>query len=97
METHPSGGIEIGRVDGNALAGPLSEIFRTDMTDASGECRHCGTLAQLADAIVEMDDAGLIVMCGHCGRTLFTVVRSEARTWIDLQGIAGLAIPRPAG
>jgi len=29
-------------VDGNVLAGPLSELFRFDLTMTSGECRHCG-------------------------------------------------------
>jgi len=94
MEVHPeTGAIHVGRLDGNAIAGSLSEIFRADMTMASGECRNCGLALLLADAVVELDDAGYIVICPGCSRVLFTVVRSPARTWIDLQGICGLGIP----
>jgi len=94
VEMHPdSGVVNIGRIDGNALAGPLSEIFRSDMTLASGECRGCGHAMLLADTIVEMDDAGFIVMCPSCTHVLFTVVKNDKRTWIDLQGLAGLGIP----
>ncbi|MDM4764277.1 DUF6510 family protein [Galbitalea sp. SE-J8] len=89
------GAVPVGRLDGNVLAGPLSEIFRVDMTVATGECRHCGSLALLADAVVEMDDAGYIVICASCTHTLFTVVRSAERTWVDLQGLAALSLPRP--
>lgn len=92
---HPfSGPIPVTRVDGNALAGPLSEVFATDMTLATGECRNCTLLMPLADTIVEMDDAGFIVLCPGCGHTLFTVVHTAKRTWVDLQGISGLGIPR---
>jgi hypothetical protein len=94
VEMHPDTGVvHIGRLDGNSLAGPLSEIFRADMTLASGECRNCSLAMLLADTKVEMDDAGYIVMCPGCSHVLFTVVRNSQRTWIDLQGICGLGIP----
>ena len=35
--------------DGNALAGPLSEVFAVEVTTAVGRCRGCGTSSQLAD------------------------------------------------
>ena len=94
VEMNPETGVvRMPRIDGNALAGPLSEIFRSDMTLAQGECRSCGHAMLLADTLVEMDDAGFIVMCPSCKHVLFTVVKNEARTWIDLQGLAGLGLP----
>jgi hypothetical protein len=94
VEMHPqTGEVHVGRLDGNVLAGPLSEIFRSDMTLASGECRNCTLAMLLADTIVEMDDAGYIVMCPGCSHVLFTVVRNDSHSWIDLQGICGLGIP----
>ncbi|QBJ89072.1 hypothetical protein D0Z67_01195 [Streptomyces seoulensis] len=30
------------RLDGNALAGPLSELFAVDLTVATRRCAHCG-------------------------------------------------------
>jgi hypothetical protein len=92
MEKHPTtGSIDIGRVDGNALAGPLSEIFRVDITMASGTCRSCAGTCILADAVVEADAVGLIVLCPTCTHTLFTVVRSPEGVRADLQGLAALS------
>ncbi|WP_333937949.1 DUF6510 family protein [Streptomyces sp. HUAS 31] len=31
-----------GYVDGNALAGPLSEVFAVDVTPATSRCANCG-------------------------------------------------------
>jgi hypothetical protein len=94
MEMHPETGVvKVPRIDGNVLAGPLSEIFRSDMTLAQGSCKSCQHHMLLADTVVEMDDAGFIVMCPSCHHVLFTVVKNESRTWIDLQGLGGLGIP----
>ena len=81
-------------VDGNILAGPLSELFRFDLTTTSGECRHCGDVTVLARAMVYLDPSGYVVRCCACGDVLFTVVIGPARTWVDLSGVAGLQIPR---
>jgi hypothetical protein len=93
-ELADSRAIPVTRYDGNAIAGPLGDIFRLDMTLATGECTNCGSVMLIADTVVEMDDAGFIVICPACTHTLFTVVRTAERTWIDLHGIAGLGLPR---
>ncbi len=81
-------------VDGNALAGPLSELFRFDMTTTSGECRHCGDVAVLARAMVYLDPSGYVARCGSSDGVMLTVVTGPERTWVDLHGISGLQIPR---
>jgi len=80
-------------VDGNALAGPLSELFRFDLTTTSGQCRHCGDVTVLARAMVYLDPSGYVVRCCSCDGILFTVVTGPERTWLDLSGISGLQIP----
>ena len=80
-------------VDGNVLAGPLSELFRFDLTTTSGECRHCGDVAVLARAMVYLDPSGYVVRCSSCGEVLLAIVTTAKRTWLDLSGIAGLQIP----
>lgn len=80
-------------VDGNALAGPLSELFRFDLTTTSGQCRHCGDVTVLARAMVYVDPSGYVVRCCSCGDVLLTVVTGPERTWLDLGGISGLQIP----
>lgn len=63
------------RVDGNAIAGMLDELFSADMTMAMVECRSCGHRSRLAETIVEMSDTSAIVLCRSCTHTLFTVLR----------------------
>jgi hypothetical protein len=84
----------VDHVDGNVLAGPLSELFRFDLTTTSGECRRCGDVTVLARAMVYLDPSGYVVRCCACGNVLFTVVIGPERTWVDLSGVAGLQIPR---
>jgi len=62
-------------VDGNAVAGLLSEVFAGDPTTFIGTCGGCGAVAVFAEAVVEMDDEAAIVRCRSCTHTLFTVLR----------------------
>jgi hypothetical protein len=88
-----TGVVKVGRLDGNALAGLLGELFRVDITLARGTCGACGITSVLATAIVELDDTGAIVMCPGCRRTLFTVVGGT----LQLEHLASLALaPDPS-
>ncbi|WP_442928423.1 DUF6510 family protein [Microbacterium sp. USHLN272] len=64
------------RVDGNAAGGYLLEIFGRDMTGARARCAHCLRAAVVADAVAELDDTGMILLCRGCGRTLLTYLRA---------------------
>lgn len=79
-------------LDGNALAGPLGELFNFDFTTAEGECRHCHDTAVLARAVVYPDPSGYVVRCSVCGEVLLTLVQSAERVWLDLSGVAGLRV-----
>jgi ribosomal protein S27E len=81
-------------VDGNALAGPLSEIFLTDMTSASGRCAGCGDISPLAMAMVYTKPKAFIVRCHVCDSVLITLIQSSDRNWIDLEGLTALTIAR---
>lgn len=63
------------RVDGNALAGLLGQVFTRDVTTMRASCRLCGTIGPLAEAAVEVDEVAAIVLCRGCTHTLFTVLR----------------------
>jgi hypothetical protein len=65
---------EPGIVDGNALAGLLSDVFAGDPTMILGTCGGCGAVAVLAEAVVELDDVAAIVRCRSCTHTLLTVL-----------------------
>lgn len=79
-------------VDGNALAGPLSELFAFDVTCASGRCAGCGDVTVLARAMVYEDEMGLVARCHLCDSTLLTLVRTADGAWLDLQGITSLHV-----
>lgn len=81
-------------VDGNAAAGVLSELFRFDMTSASGRCAGCGDLSVLARGLVWETPMGVVLRCGHCGDVLVTIVERDGTCWIDLRGVTGLHINR---
>jgi hypothetical protein len=62
-------------VDGNALAGILSEALAGDITVLIGVCDGCGSAAPLAETVVELDETAAIVRCRSCTHTLLTVLR----------------------
>lgn len=75
------------RLDGNAAAGTLSEIFGRDMTLAEGACRHCGRTGPLAETTAELDDDGVILLCRGCGHTLLTYVHAAGTAELALSGL----------
>ena len=90
-------------LDGNVLAGPLTELFGRDMTLATGRCSGCGDVSVLAKALVYPDAPGFTVRCCNCSDVLFTLVQGDEgnegaeagqQLWLDLRGLTGLQPPR---
>ena len=80
-------------LDGNSLAGPLAEFFTFDVTTAVAKCEGCGSIAELARAMV-FSGAGSVVRCSSCGQVLITLVESEDRAWIRFTGMGAIQIAR---
>ena len=85
--------IESRRLDGNAIAGDLMEVFGTELTIAVAVCGGCGSHDQLAAMHVYRDAPGIVGRCCHCDSVLLRIVRAPGRTHVDLAGIASLALP----
>jgi hypothetical protein len=81
-------------VDGNALAGPLAEFFTFDVTMATGRCNGCGTVAELARAMVYQSGAGTVVRCSSCDQVLATLVEAGDRAWIGFSGMSAIEVQR---
>ncbi|WP_459802511.1 DUF6510 family protein [Herbidospora sp. RD11066] len=79
--------------DGNALAGPLSEIFTLDVTVAQGTCASCGRRGPLAELHVYGPGPGLVARCPGCEEVVLTLVRGPKAAWLDLRGSVSLRIP----
>lgn len=80
-------------LDGNVLAGPLSEVFREDMTMAVAECGSCHDRSVLAMAIVYDLGPGWTVRCHTCGAEIMTIVHTPDGMRIDLRGLSSLVVP----
>lgn len=87
--------VDEGYQDGNALAGPLSEIFAVDVTAAVGRCAGCGSTGPLARLRVYGPSPGLIARCPDCAQVMLRVVRGPNDAWLDLRGAVSLRIPLP--
>lgn len=83
-------------VDGNALAGPLREVFATDVTGAEGRCVSCGMTSPVAALRVYDHGPGLVARCPTCMEVVLRLVRSPGSVWLDLRGVVSLRIPMPA-
>jgi hypothetical protein len=82
-------------LDGNVLAGALSELFTIDITSATGQCVSCGTSGAIGQARVYTDAPGLVARCPVCGQVVLRLVRSAGRAWLDLRGVTCLEVALP--
>ena len=81
--------------DGTALAGPLQDVVRVDVTAAIGSCGNCGRTAPMAEVRVFDHAPGVVARCPGCGQVLARLVRGPGRAWLDLRGLAYLQVPVP--
>ncbi len=83
------------RLDGNAAAGILREVFVHDVSGARGACACCGTMAQLGSQHLYMypRSPGGVLRCMGCHEVLMVVVTIGGRRRIGLQGLRWLELP----
>jgi hypothetical protein len=80
------------RLDGNAAAGPLGEVFSFEVTTALYACEGCGRVAHIGEAMAYMTEIGTIVRCPNCDNALIRLAHNRERHWIDLRGIKYLQV-----
>jgi hypothetical protein len=80
-------------LDGNALAGPLRELFAVELTAAVGTCAGCGRTGPLAEDPLYADAPGLVLRCRGCEAVLLRLVTGPGRSWLELRGLAVLEVP----
>jgi Zn finger protein HypA/HybF involved in hydrogenase expression len=79
------------RLDGNAAAGLLRDVFGTEVTDATGMCDSCGAV-EAVGAVHVYVSAGTVLRCPHCHSVLLKVVTDGTRFWIDVRGVRTLEL-----
>jgi len=80
------------RLDGNAAAGLLSEIFCAEPSNAVIICAGCGATAAIGALPVYGLELGAIVRCPHCDTAVLRVGAAGAMLWLDLRGAVSLHV-----
>jgi hypothetical protein len=74
------------RLDGNAAAGILSEVFVPDVTTALATCANCGTIRALGALLAYTNGMGTVLRCASCDAVVLRVAHLRMRLWLDLTG-----------
>ena len=82
------------RVDGNALAGMLSELFVPEMTTVRCRCDACGRVEPLgAEHVYAHPQApGAVLRCLHCDNAMLVIVQADGRWRLGSSGVTWIEI-----
>jgi hypothetical protein len=78
------------RLDGNAIAGTLFNVFGREMTMARGTCASCGSSAPLGELAVYLPAPGVVARCYRCENLMMVIVEIRGIQCVDLSGVAAL-------
>ena len=81
------------RLDGNAAAGLLSEVFTAEATSALVTCAACGATGGVGSVHVYRHAPGTVLRCPACSAVLMRFARIRGRLLADLHGVGTLAYP----
>jgi predicted RNA-binding Zn-ribbon protein involved in translation (DUF1610 family) len=80
------------RLDGNAAAGELQEIFGAEMTVVRATCAACGAVREMGALSLYVHAPGTVFRCPDCNAVLVRIVRAEERVWLDPSGVSCLEL-----
>jgi hypothetical protein len=81
------------RLDGNAAAGLLSEMFACDITTARATCVDCGSTDSVGAMHLYSHGMGAVLRCPGCECVVLRVARTPTHLWLDATGSRSIAIP----
>jgi hypothetical protein len=80
------------RLDGNAAAGALQELFGFEVTAARGRCDACGAVEPIGALVLYAHAPGMVLRCAHCDAVMIRLVEAPDGYRVDLRGIGCLEI-----
>jgi hypothetical protein len=85
------------RLDGNAAAGMLRELFVLELSAARGQCASCGAIAPVGSQHLYLYplSPGAVLRCQSCQGVLMVVVHAGGRYRLALRGFTWLEILDP--
>jgi uncharacterized protein DUF6510 len=81
------------RLDGNAAAGRLREVFTHEMTAALATCAGCETAGPIGALLEYGHGMGIVLRCPACDTPVLRIVPTAGLLRLDLSGILLLTIP----
>jgi hypothetical protein len=83
------------RLDGNAAAGPLLELFAIDLVAAMSTCGHCRNTFPLGAHDLYADAPALVLRCPGCAGVVLRYARTGSVLRLDLSGARLLELNLP--
>ena len=74
------------RLDGNAAAGALADLFAVDRTTALCRCTGCGATPCWALSTSTPTPPALVVSCPSCAQVVLRSASLEGRILLDMRG-----------
>jgi hypothetical protein len=81
------------RMDGNAAAGLLAEVFSFEMTTSLARCAGCGTNHLVGALLVYGGPMGMIMRCPGCDTAMIRIALIRDEYALDLRGTRVLRVP----
>jgi hypothetical protein len=81
------------RLDGNAAAGLLGQVFAVEATTAIVTCASCGASGAVGTVHVYDRGPGTILRCPACSAVLMRFAEIRGRLFSDLRGIGMISHP----
>ena len=78
------------RLDGNAAAGLLDDVFVAEVTTAILSCAGCGRTGAVGAAHVYDRAPGVVLRCPGCSAVLMRFARTREELVADLRGVKTL-------
>lgn len=80
------------RLDGNAAAGLLRELFVRDMTAAMATCRGCDSVGPIGGLLEYGHHMGIVLRCPTCQAVILRLVHAPGALRLDPSGMALLTL-----
>jgi uncharacterized membrane protein len=80
------------RLDGNAAAGVLRDLFIVDTTAAEATCGGCGKVGPIGALFEYGQEMGIVLRCTSCEIPVLRIVRTETAMYVDFSGLRLLRI-----
>ena len=94
MENIPVDNSDELRLDANAVAGLLMDIFGGEMTAQPTECEHCGNQAEIGTLLAFTQGPGVVLRCPACSQVILRIVQAPKAIYLDARGAVYLKLRR---